>query len=174
MIFQLKTRIFSLGGSMDITDFQGIPYYQVQASFFSIGKKLDLFDMQGNQLAHIQQRLLAFAPEYDIYQQGQLVATIKQHLFSLFGERFTVESSMGMLEIAGDWVNWNYSVDTNGMTVASITKEFAMFQDVYAVNILDGADIPLLLSLAIVVDEVASGHRGSQGGLGNTILDDLL
>lgn len=169
MIFQLKTRIFSLGGSMDITDFQGMPYYQVQASFFSIGKKLDLFDMQGNQLAHIQQRIIALAPEYDIYQQGQMVANVKEHLFSFFGERFTVESTAGILEIAGDWMNWSYSIEMGGMPVATISKQFAMFQDVYAVDIIDSADIPLLLSIAIVVDEVASSGR-NQGGL----LDNLI
>lgn len=173
MIFQLRTRIFSLGGSMDITDFQGVPYFQVQASFFSLGKKLDLYDIQGNQLAHIQQRLLTFAPEYDIYQQGAMVATIKQHLFSLFGERFTVESTAGIFEIAGDWMNWNYTIEMGGMPVATIGKQFALFQDVYAVDIIDNADIPLLLSIAIVVDEVASSGRSQQSPLGN-ILDDIL
>lgn len=167
MIFQLKTRIFSLGGSMDITDFDGVPYYQVQASFLSLGKKLDLFDIQGTPVAHIQQRLLTFAPEYDIYQQGQMVATVKQHLFSLFGERFTVESAMGILEIAGDWLNWNYSITIGGMPVATVSKQLAFFQDVYAVDIIDNTDVPLVLAIAIVVDEVASAGRnqGTMGGI---------
>lgn len=173
MVFLLKTRVFSLGGSMDISDFQGTPYYQVQASFFSIGKKLDLFDMTGNQLAHIQQRVIALAPEYDIYQQGQLVANVKEHLFSFFGEKFTVQSAAGTFEIAGDWMNWNYSITLGGMPVATISKQFAMFQDVYAVDIIDSADIPLTLCIAIVIDEVASSGRSQQGPIGN-LLDDIL
>jgi uncharacterized protein YxjI len=55
----------------------------------------------------------------------------------------------------GDWLNWNYEIRTNGQTVARIGQQFSVFQDRYGMEIAEGADVPMLICLAIVIDEVS-------------------
>jgi|SRR5579883_2643260 len=173
MIFQLKNRLFTLGGSIDITDQDGTPCYQVRGNTFSFGgRKLDLFDMYEMPVAHIEQRLHFLGSEFDIYQQGQMVAAIKPNIFSFGGERFTVETMQGNLEVAGDWMNWNYTIAGNGIPIATVGKQFNFFQNMYGVNIADNAAIPLMLCIAIVIDEVVSGQRPQSPT--NTIIGDII
>jgi uncharacterized protein YxjI len=155
MRFQIKQRVFSLGDRYDILDEQGQPAFEVHSHLFTIGHKLDLVDMTGNLLAQIQQRVLSFVSEYDIYRGGQLTAVVKKKLFTLFHPQFTVEGPAGTYTMEGDWLNWNYTIAQNGQIVAQIGKQFALFQDRYGADIADGADVPTLLCLAIVMDEVA-------------------
>jgi uncharacterized protein YxjI len=155
MRLQINKRVFSLGDQYDVTDSQGNPVYRVQGHLFALGKKLDLLDMAGNEVAKIHQRLLSLVSEYDILQGDQVVAVVKKRMFSLFHARFTVEGPGGVYEMEGDWINWNYEIRANGQTVAQISQQFSLVQDRYGMEIVEGANVPLLLCLAIVIDEVS-------------------
>lgn len=153
--------MFSLGDTYDITDGQGSPVYQVKGRVFSFGNQLDLLDMTGKPLAHISQRLFSMTAEYDITTSGQEEPTVvKKQAFSLFHPTFDIEGPAGTYQMAGDWTNWNYTIQSEGQVVAQIGKESALFQDTYTVDIADNADAPTLLCLAIVMDEVSHpDHR---------------
>jgi len=155
MRLQINKRVFSLADKYDILDEQGTPVFQVQSHLFSIGDKLDLLDMTGQEVAKIQQRVLSFVSEYDILQNDQVVAVVKKKIFSLFHPRFTVEGPSGTYEMEGDWLHWNYEIRTGGQMVAQIAQQFSLFQDRYGMEIADDADVPLLVCLAIVIDEVS-------------------
>jgi uncharacterized protein YxjI len=155
MRLQINKRVFSLSDRYDILDDQGSPIFQVQSRLFSIGDKLDLLDMTGREVAKIRQRVFSFVSEYDILQDDQVVAVVKKQVFSLFHPRFTVEGPGGAYEMEGDWLNWNYEIRSNGQTVAQIGQQFALFQDRYGMEIADGADVPMLICLAIIIDEVS-------------------
>lgn len=155
MRYHIQQRIFSLGDQYDISDEQGQPAFRVKSHLLSIGQSLDLLDVNGSQVAHIQQRVLTFHPEYEISRGGQDVAVVQKKLFTLIHDRFTVEGSAGKFEMTGDWVNWNYTITQNGQTVAQIGKQFSLFRDKYGVEIVEGADVPTILCLVIVMDEVA-------------------
>ena len=154
MLYQVTKRVFSLGDKYDILDGNNTPVYRVQGKIFSIGNKLSLTDNSGAEIARIEQRVLSFVSEYDIYQDGQIAAIVKKKVFSLLTPRFTIEGPGGNYEMQGDWLNWNYSITQNGQAVAQISRQLALFQDRYGVQIQDGADAPLLLAIAIVMDEV--------------------
>jgi uncharacterized protein YxjI len=155
MRFQIQQRVFSLGDTYDILDEQGQPAFQVKSHLLSFGHSMDLLDSTGVQVAHIQQRVLSFHPEYHISRGGQDVAVVRKKLFTLLHDRFTIEGEAGAFEMTGDWLNWNYSITQNGQTVAQIGKQFAVFHDRYGVDIAEGADVPTILCLVIVMDEVA-------------------
>lgn len=159
MQFQIKQRVFALADRYDILDAAGQPVFQVQSHLFTLGHKLDLLDMTGQVVAEIRQRILSFVSEYDIYQGGQEVAVVKKKLFSLLHPEFTIEGAGGTYRMTGDWLNWNYQIEQNGQVVAQIGRQFALFQDRYGIDIAPGADVPLLLCLAIVMDEVAHPDR---------------
>lgn len=155
MRIQIKQRVFSIGDKYDIFDFQNQPIFHVRSHPFAFGNKLDLMDMSGNMLARIQQRMFSIPSEYDILQGDEIVAIVKKQLFSLFNPRFDVTGPGGIYEMEGDWINWNYSIRTHGRTIAQISKQFAFFQDCYGIEITEDADVPLVVCLAIVIDEVS-------------------
>jgi uncharacterized protein YxjI len=159
MRYQIKQRVFSLADSYDITDDAGNAAFHVQGKFFSLGNSLDLQDMQGEPLAHIQQRLLALTATYDISRGGSVELTVHQKAFS-WTPHFDIEGPGGSYTMDGDWADWDFQVSAGGQTVARISKQFALYADTYGIEIADGADVPTLLCLAIVMDEVA--HPDSQ------------
>ena len=154
MLYQVTKRVFSLGDKYDILDGNNTPIYHVQGKFFSIGNKLSLLDNSGAEIVRIEQRVMSLVSEYDIYQGRQIAAVVKNKVFSLLVPRFTIDGPGGNYEMQGDWLNWNYTITQNGQTVAQISRQLALFQDRYGVQIQSGADAPLLLAIAIVMDEV--------------------
>lgn len=157
MQFEIRKRAFSLGDSYTIKDAQGNAAYTVKSTILSIGHQLDLFDMAGNSVAHVRQRVLSLAPDYEISRAGQLVAEVRRDLMSFVHPHFTVQGPGGSYDIHGDWLNWNYTVESDGQQVARIGEQLAL-TDTYAVDIAEGTDIPTILCLVIVLDEVA--HQG--------------
>ena len=154
MLYQITKRLFLLGDKYDILDGNNTPVYHVQGKIFSIGNKLSLLDNTGAEIARIEQRVMSLVSEYDIYQNGQIAVVVKKKLFSLLVTRFTIEGPGGNYEMQGDWLNWNYTITQNGQTVAQISRQLALFQDRYGMEIQPGADAPLLLAIGIVMDEV--------------------
>lgn len=154
MQYQIKQRVFSLGDSYDITDDAGTPVFQVQGKAFSFGNSLDLLDMGGQPLAHIQQRLLSLTATYDISRDGAVALTVHKQAFS-WTPHFDIDGPGGSYTMDGDWTDWNFQIETGGQVVARVGKQFALFTDCYGMEIADGADVPTLLCLAIVMDEVA-------------------
>lgn len=154
MQYQIKQRVFSLGDSYDIVDESGNPVFRVQGRAFSLGNSLDLMDLDGQILAHIQQRLLSFTATYDISRDGAVLLTVHQKAFS-WTPHFDIDGPGGSYTMDGDWTDWDFQIDSGGRTVARIGKQFALFTDCYGVEVADGADVPTLLCLAIVMDEVA-------------------
>lgn len=154
MRYQIKQRVFTMGDSYDITDEQGNVAFQVQGKAFSLGNSLDLLDPLGRPLAHIQQRLLSLTATYDISRNGAVALTVHQKAFS-WTPHFDIEGPGGSYTMDGDWTDWEFQIETGGQMVARISKQFALFTDSYAVDVADGADVPTLLCLAIVMDEVA-------------------
>ncbi len=159
MRLQINKRVFSLGDKYDILDGLDRPVYQVQGQVFTLGHKLILLDRAGVEIAKIQQRVFSLTSEYNILHGDQIVATVQKQPFSPFHPRFTVEGPTGTYEMEGDWLNWNYEIHANGRTVAQIGKQFSLFQDRYGMEITDEADMPMLVCLAIVIDEVAHHHH---------------
>lgn len=155
MRLQINKRLFSLTDKYDVLDDGGNPVYQVQGHFFTFGKKLELLDMAGNEIAKIRQRVFSLVSEYDILEGDEVIAVVKKRLFTLFHSHFTVDGSGGAYEMEGDWLSWNYEIRTNGQTVAQIGQQFSLLQDRYGMEIVEGANVSLLLCLAIVMDEVS-------------------
>ena len=156
MQFQIKQRVFSLGDTYDITDAEGQPVYQVQGKAFSFGNQLDLMDMQGGPVAHIQQKVFSMSTEYDISRNGAVALVFRQDGWHPFHPQYAVDGPGGSYTMQGDWQSWEYTISgADGQQVAQISKQWTWGNDTYGMQIADGADVPALLCLAIVMDEVA-------------------
>ena len=160
MQFQIKQRVFSLADTFDITDAQCSPAYQARGEAFSFGNRLALLDGQGVEVARIQQKVLSLSSEYDISQGGATALVFKQDGWHPFHPQYAVDGPAGSYQMQGDWLGREYSISADERQVAQISQRFSWVTSTYGVEVADGADAPLLLCLAIVVDEVAHAGDG--------------
>jgi uncharacterized protein YxjI len=126
----------------------------------SLGDKLSFQDMQGNELAFIRQKLLAWGPTYEIYQNSELWAVVKRHLFTLFRCRFTVDvPGPNDLEAEGDFLDREYTFSRSGNVVATVSKQWFSWTDTYGVDVADGEDDVLILASTVVIDMICHGEK---------------
>lgn len=157
----MRERAWSLTEAFVVRDEAGNAVFEVRGKFFHIGDDLTMYDRYtGQELVHIKQRVLSLLPHYEIYRSGQHWASIHEQ-FRLFGERFKVEGSNGMVfHVDGDIWHWNFSVsDSYGNLMAQIGRQFSLFRDSYAVDVVQGVDAPFVIALAIVIEMVKEHHE---------------
>ena len=156
MRYLMRERILSWGDDFTIKAADGRSVYQVDGKVFSFGDKLSLKDMNGKELALIDQKLLSVGPQYEILRDGETVAVVKKHLFSLFRARFTVDVPGPLdLEAKGDFLNHEYAFERDDREVARVSKKWFSLADTYAIDVEEGEDDVLILASAVVIDLVS-------------------
>jgi uncharacterized protein YxjI len=73
------------------------------------------------------------------------------------GKQFKVKSKLGEYKIAGNFRSREFKIKKDSRLVATVSKKFFAIGDKYGVKIEQGQDVPFILALAIVIDEVAHG-----------------
>lgn len=165
MRYLMRQKIFSLGDKYVITDGEGRERFVVDGKVFTIGNKLSFQDMDGNELAFIKQRLLSWGSSYDIEVGGDVVATVKKHLFSLLKCRFSVDvPGPDDLEARGSLFDLEYELIhvQDDRPAAQVSKRWFSLRDSYGVEIADGEDDVLILAATVVIDLCC--HDGGSGG----------
>ena len=156
MRYVMRERILSWGDDFKIKDEDGRDIYFVDGKVFSFGDKLSFRDMDGKELARIDQKLLSLGPQYEIVRDGETVAVVRKHLFTLFRARFTVDvPGPDDLEATGDFLDHEYAFERGGRAVARATKKWVRLSDTYTVDIDQGEDAVLILAAAVVIDLVS-------------------
>lgn len=161
MRYHIRERAWSLREAFVVRDDAGNAVFEVQGKFFHIGDDLVIIDRyNGQELVHIKQRVLSLMPHYEIYRNEQHWASMHEQ-FRLFGERFKVEGSNGMVfHVNGDIWRWNFSVsDDSGNLLAQIGEQLSIFRDSYAVDVAQGVDAPFVIALALVIEMVKEHHE---------------
>src|SRR4029079_2946359 len=93
MRYVMKQKLWTWGDVFTVKDEAGNDHFFVDGKALSFGDKLSFQDMAGHELAFIPQTLLSCGPTYEIYRGPQLHAIVKQHLWTLFRYRFSVDVS---------------------------------------------------------------------------------
>jgi len=124
-----------------------------------LGKHLQLTDVSGQKeyysIKHILNPLgLA---KYEIRQNNEVIADVKRKLNLIGGKKFKVKSKLGEFKISGNFRSREFTIKKDHHLVATISKKFFAIGDKYGVKVEEGQDVPFILALAIVVDEVAHG-----------------
>lgn len=161
MRYNIRQKIFSFGDNFAITDEYDNEAFIVRGKVFSFGDKLRIEDLNSNELVYIEQELFHLFPVYNLYINGECVATVKKN-FTLFGSHFSIDSSVGNFEVDGEFLSHEFTILKNGNVVAEISKRWFSFSDTYGVDIYDEENESLILALAIVIDQVLhdnDGHR---------------
>lgn len=153
MRFIVRQKVFAFGDQFTIRDEAGADRFTVKGKIFALGNKLRLFDMDGKEVVYIEQKLFRFLPEYTIYYQEQPAAVVKK-AFSLLKPRFHIASIHGDFTVEGNIWAMEFVILKDGRNVAQVSKRWFAWADTYGVETADSEEIPFILALVIVIDQV--------------------
>ena len=152
-MYAIRERMFRLGEDSDITDEAGQPVLHVDGKMLSLHNRLFLTDPAGREVGQVHRKLAALRPTYEINLGGRDVAEVRKHLFTPFGERFTIEvRGASEMEINGDLLDHEFTVGRDGQTVATISKRWLSMTASYAVDVVPGEDDTLILASVLALD----------------------
>src|SRR5262249_39124529 len=140
-MYVIRERLFRLGEDSDITDAAGRTVLRVDGKVLSLHNRLILRDPGGREAGQVHRKLAALRPSYQITIGGEDVAEVRKHLFTPFGERFTIDvHGAGDMEINGDLLSHEFTIARDGQAVATISKRWLAVTTSYAVDIAPGED----------------------------------
>jgi uncharacterized protein YxjI len=88
---------------------------------------------------------------------GRNVATVKKALFTPLRERMSVDVADGPeLEVTGNIVDHEYTIEANGSKVAEVSKRWFRVADTYGVEIAPGQNEVLMLAVTTVIDSMTN------------------
>jgi len=152
-MYVIRERLFRLGEDSDITDEAGRPVLHVDGKVLSLHHRLILRDPAGREAGQVHRKLAALRPAYEITLGGKNVAEVSKHLFTPFGERFTIDvHSAGDMEINGNLLSHEFTMDRDGQTVATISRRWLSMTAGYAVDVAPGEDDLLILASVLALD----------------------
>jgi uncharacterized protein YxjI len=151
-MYIIRERLFRLGEDSDITDAAGQPVLHVDGKVLSLHNRLILRDPAGREVGQVHRKLAALRPAYEITLGGKDVAEVRKHLFTPFGERFTIDVHGGGMQIGGDLLSHEFTIARDGQTVATISKRWLTMTASYAVEVAPGEDDLLILASVLALD----------------------
>jgi uncharacterized protein YxjI len=152
-MYVIRERLFRLGEDSDITDEAGRPVLHVDGKVLSLHHRLILCDPAGREAGQVHRKLTALRPAYEITLGGRDVAEVRKHLFAPFGERFTIDvHGAGDMEINGELLSHEFTIDRDGQTVATISKRWLSTTASYAVDVAPSEDDLLILASVLALD----------------------
>ena len=152
-MYVVRERMFRLGEDSDITDEAGQPVLHVDGKVLSLHNRLVLEDLSGREVGQVHRKLAALRPTYEITIGGKDVAEVRKHLFTPFGDRFTIDvPGAGDMEINGDLLDHEFTIERDGRTVATISKRWLSVTTSYAVDVAPGEDDVVILASVLALD----------------------
>jgi uncharacterized protein YxjI len=159
-MYVIRERLFRLGEDSDITDEAGRRVLHVDGKVLSLHHRLILQDRAGREVGQVHRKLAALRPTYEITLGGKDVAEVRRHLFTPFGERFSIGvHGAGGMQIDGDLLSHEFTIGRDGQIVATISKRWLTMTASYAVKIAPGEDEVLILASVLALDlAIDAGH----------------
>src|SRR3954447_17452981 len=153
--FQMKEKLLSIGDDFWIEDDQGERVYKVDGKALKVRETFVLEDRHGNERAKIQEKKLTVRDTMRVERDGETLATIHKALVGI-RDRFEIDVEKGDdMKARGNIVDHEYEIKRDGDVVASISKKWFRVRDTYGIDIVSGENEPLILALAVALDEMA-------------------
>ncbi len=164
MRYVMKQKLWAIGADFTIKDESGRECFFVDGKVLTLRDTLSFQDMQGNEICFIQRKLLSWGPTYEIYHASQLVAVVKESVFTLLGHRFYVDvEGPDDIEAKGNLTNQEYAFTRGGRQLAQVSKAWFSWTDTYGVDIASGQDDALILAATVVIERCSQeqGRRSN-------------
>ena len=154
MRYTLKHKLISIGGDSMIQDEHGKDVYFVDGAAISVGRRLSIKDMHGKDLADIYQEVIALVPTFHINIKGGTSATISMKILTITDRLKIDVPGWNDLEARGNLFHHDYGIYRGSDEVAHISKAWVALTDSYGIQIDNDEDVLLMLSCAVVIDEI--------------------
>ena len=149
--FRMLEELVSVGDDSWIEDADGNRVYKANGKAARLRDTFVLEDMSGHQVAKIKERSLHVRDTMTI-ELGDRSATVKKALVGV-RDRYHVDvDGSEDLKVHGNIVDHEYEIEQSGDTIAKVSKKWFRVRDSYGIEIRSGADIPLILSVAVAID----------------------
>jgi uncharacterized protein YxjI len=159
--YQMRQKLVSIGDDFWIENDHGERAFKVDGKALRVRQTLVLEDASGGERYRIQERMLRIRDTMEIEgADGNKAATVKKALITPLRDRWSVDVVDGSdLEVKGNIVDHEYTIEANGAKVAEISKRWFRLRDTYGVEIAPGQNDALILMVAVAVDSMANPGR---------------
>ncbi len=155
--YQMREKMVSIGDDFWIEDDQGNKVYKVDGKALRVRNTLIFEDTNGNKLVQIQERKLRVKDSMEIDDaNGNRVALVQKAMVTPVRNRFSIKLENGPdLDIKGNIVDHEYSIEDGGHTVAQVSKKWFRVRDTYGVQIEPGQNDIVILAATVCLDQMA-------------------
>jgi uncharacterized protein YxjI len=159
--YRMRQQLVAIGDDFWIEDEQGNRAFKVDGKALRVRETLVFEDASGNELARIQQRVARVRETMEIESpDGRTIATVKKAMITPLRERFTVKIGDGPdLEVQGNLVDHEYSIESDGRKVAEVSKKWFRVADTYGVEVGDEQDPAVILAVTAALDSMVNPAR---------------
>ena len=156
--YQIKQKLWSLGGKFKFLDNADNLAYYVQGSFMKIPKQFTITKPDGTQVSHIKKVLFQIFPKFDVTMEDGSVFRIAKK-FALIRPRYEIEH-FG-LEVQGNFWDMAFELRHNGVPVAQISQRWLKINSTYDIDVFDDQYADAVISLVIAIDYVKAQQARS-------------
>lgn len=153
MKFLIRDRVFGIGEDFWVEDENGEKAFLVDGKALRIRQTFELKTREGEVVAVIRKKLMTVHDTMVIERDGDKIATVHKKHFTLLRDQLKVDhEGGGEWTVSGDLLDKEYGIVGEEGPVAVISRKWFRVRDTYAVDIVDGYDVPLALAVAVAVD----------------------
>ena len=152
MRFTVREKFFALGEDNNILDDAGQVAYRVDGKALTLRNFMTVYDPAGTQVAQVHRRLAAFRATFELDIAGVGTAVAKKS-FNPFVPSWTVEvPGQEPLTLRGNLFQHNFTVQRGGQMIATVSKAWVAMTNTYGVDINDGEQPVLILSIVLALE----------------------
>lgn len=155
--YKIRQKMISIGDDFWIENQKGEKVYKVDGKALRIRKTLEFENANGKKLAQIKERILAVKDTMVIEDaNGKDIATVKKALIAPLRDKWNVNIKGGDdLVVQGNILDLEYDIKQGHRKVAEVSKKWFTITDTYGVEIEDGQNDILILTIAVAIDMMA-------------------
>lgn len=155
MRYLVQERLFSFTTDFWIEDEEGNQVFLVDGSGPFSREAFTLRDVNGNLLTFIRRKLFSWRETLQVEDEGGVIAAVRA-AFSLFRPRYEIDlANGGQLAATGNFTGKDYEiVGLDGLAYGYVSRERFRMRDTYWVDVPDGQDPALIISLAVCIDRI--------------------
>ncbi len=159
MKFLMRERMFSIGDDFWIEDESGQRVFLVDGKALRLRQTFELKGPDGQVLAVIRKKMISIRDTMVVERDGDTVAKVHKKMFSPLHHKMIIELDDGEEWTAtGDLIEKNYTIEGDRGVVAEISRKWFRIRESYGIEVAH-PDVPLVLAVAVAVDELADESR---------------
>jgi uncharacterized protein YxjI len=153
----MREKLLDIGDDYWIENSEGHRAFKVDGKAVRLRQTFILEDASGAEVAKIQERKLTVRDTMKIERAGGGDATVRKALVG-FRDRFKIDVDGGPdLTAHGNILDHEYEIDSDGDTVATVSKKWFRVRETYGIEIRPGQDVALILAITVCVDAMSRG-----------------